>query len=201
MSYKNDKLFKEIADTYVERYGERLHKERGEIPPRETPWLDWRVKACINARSTRRSWAVAGMVAAALLLVFALPQLSSLITGFDPTQSLDSTPAPGQAQQSVIPLGFSLPEQFTVADVEQDQGKTIYYLRDAKQDDVVLTLEMDARVQTNGLEEIPLERHTVHGAYRADYSMLTFSKDNIVYELSCRHDLNTLVELSRGILA
>lgn len=104
-------------------------------------------------------------------------------------------------EYEIIPLGFELPENFTVETVEQDVGKTIYYLQDMRLDDTVLTLERsDGFIVPDGLKEYEINGQTAYGTYQPDYSFLTFEKDGIVYEMTCEHDLNTLLELGAAIL-
>ncbi|HBU11373.1 MAG TPA: hypothetical protein DEB31_01165, partial [Clostridiales bacterium] len=101
----------------------------------------------------------------------------------------------------VIPLGFTLPDNFSVTAVEQDVGKTVYYLQDMRLDDVVLTLERsDGFIVPDGMSEYEINGQTAYGVYKPDYSFLTFESGGLIYEMTSKHDLNTLLELGAAIL-
>ncbi len=218
-THEQEKLFQEIANAYVGQYGDALRKELSEIPERETPMLDKRVKKRIG-EMRRGRWLWRGSAAvAAMLLVFLLPRLlQQSMSAPSPDQSeaapslfpstTDMAAAPGSVPNrtadvepyEIIPLRFSLSEEFSVSHVEQDREETVYYLENTQQDDVVLALKRADQADTEGLYAISVEDQTVYGAYRADFSLLTFQKDGIVYEMSCCHDINTLLGLSQKIL-
>lgn len=101
-----------------------------------------------------------------------------------------------------IPLSFELPGNFSVAAFEQDYGKSVYTLANTELDDVVLTLEYSGpEASFDGFVEIGIGDNTAYGRSTPDYSLLMFEKRDIVYTLSCRYDINTLVGLSKKILA
>lgn len=132
----------------------------------------------------------------------------------DGAQSMPSTaPAPPVSppqaetpteQIPVIPLGFTPPERFDNTAFAQDDGKSIYYFDDALGDDLVLVME---RLDTAELpdiawmEELLINGHQTYGVYLAEYSMLVFEKDGLLYTLTCKHDLNTLIRMGEAILA
>lgn len=110
---------------------------------------------------------------------------------------------PPPAAYEVLPLSIRLPENFTVANQAQDYGKTIYYIEDAFADHVVVTLEKikdAAPGDKSPLREFSIGGETAYGLYTADYSLLTFEKEDIVYTMTCKYDINTLIRLSEGIL-
>ncbi len=164
----------------------------------------------------KRYAGVAGGLAAALVLVF----VSLRLTGYWPSRHLAPAMPPSAAESSAelaeisqktydaeaIPLHFAMPPSFTVASVETDNGKTIYHLADAAHDDVVLTLEpltaetaLSAEI-TQGLQAIHINGQTAYGRAQADYSMVTFAKDGLVYNLTCQYDSHTIITLSESIL-
>lgn len=107
----------------------------------------------------------------------------------------------GQQAYQPIPLGFELPEQFSISKQAQDKGKTIYYLNNTELDDVVLTMQFASELpDTSGLKEVPINTSIAYGEYNPDFSRLVFIQDGILYELSSEHDLNTLIQLGRSIL-
>jgi hypothetical protein len=97
-----------------------------------------------------------------------------------------------------------LPAQFSIASVEQDVERTIYHLYDGKLDDVVLTMERFGDISRyDDLAALTIGGHGAFGATDAGYSLLAFSDDesDILYVLTCKHDINTLVLLSESILS
>lgn len=207
-----DTLFKRMASSYADMQGEELKKEfemlEQNSPPTITPELDAKVKGKLRKknRSYGRIW---GILAACLLIAVMIPVISTQINGqLGVTQSSivgeQQEAASGEsntAEEGVIPLSFTLPENFSVLEVEQDVGKTIYYLQDMRLDNVVLTLQRsDGFIVPDGLNEYEINGETVHGIYKTDFSFLTFEKDGIVYEMTSEHDIDTLLELGTAII-
>lgn len=100
----------------------------------------------------------------------------------------------------IIPLSFALPPNLMVASVEEDNGKSIYYLQNTQADDVVLTLEYADEYDFAGLDTAQINGSTVYYKYRSDYSLVTFEKEGVLYEMTCKHDVATLMDLSSYIL-
>ena len=104
-----------------------------------------------------------------------------------------------------MPLPFNLPENFTVAAAKMDNGQSIYYLADTAKDDVVLTMEpvedAGGDMDTDGLRVFDINGKTVYGRSAGAYSFLTFDEDGVRYTLTCKYDINTLLALSRAIIA
>ncbi|MDL2237225.1 hypothetical protein LJC56_05285 [Christensenellaceae bacterium OttesenSCG-928-K19] len=261
MSRHNDKLdslFKKMADSYAEQYGNELKQEFDELerntPPMITPGLDAKVKEKLKPR--RKNYGrIMGLIAACALVAVIIPVIyntvgspplntatiqeatdavaeevlpedaageAAIAEEAAPPAMADDAPAmeepaaeeaaaeeaedsvtssAPEQQYEIIPLSFDLPENFTVEDVEQDIGKTIYYLQDMRLDDTVLTLERsDGFTVPDGLTEYEINGQAAYGSYEPDYSYLTFEKGGIVYEMTCEHDLNTLLELGAAIL-
>ncbi len=55
-------------------------------------------------------------------------------------EATEETGQPGGGY-GIIPLNAELPDNFTISAVEQDVGRTVYYLDEQNEDDVVMTLE------------------------------------------------------------
>ncbi len=120
-----------------------------------------------------------------------------------PETGAPGLPADAGASTQLMPLPFSLPENFTVEKSEVDDGQSIYYLNNTLQDDVVLTMEYadDTEKLFEGLTPYDLDGTPVYLRSSGGYNFLTFQQDGILYTLSCKHDVNTLLELARGMLA
>ncbi|MCL2695162.1 MAG: hypothetical protein FWE69_02420, partial [Clostridiales bacterium] len=101
----------------------------------------------------------------------------------------------------IIPLSFALPKNLSVADVEQDEAQTIYYLDDQWQDDIVLVLaETDTLTKPDGAAAISINGQTAWGLSEDGYQKLIFLTDGLLFELTCRYDINTLIALGKSIL-
>ncbi|MDR1439100.1 MAG: hypothetical protein LBJ10_03535 [Clostridiales bacterium] len=114
----------------------------------------------------------------------------------------------GSAPQydGAIPLGFALPAGFSISNAEQDREKTIYYLEHAASDDIVLVMEpsqtaaLDELIGSGELNTIEIGPNIAYGAYNADFSELVFERGGIVYDMTCKYDINTLIGLCGAIM-
>lgn len=210
-----DALFEQMARSYVEQYGKELGQELEELEkheiPAATPSLDRRVHRAVYAPARRRNMRILGALAACLVLVLLVPRLMSLQLPESAGEAQSSAVAEDAAPQEsampnedllLIPLSFELPDNLSVENSELDNGKTIYYLHNTQLDDVVMTLEKTTaeNVAHDGLVEIQINQSTAYGMSGPDYNLLTFQKEDIAYVLTCEHDINTLIGLSKHIL-
>lgn len=186
----NDKIYKALAERYADAYGAALQQERRQLEQQNidavTPRLDARVRQMTGRAPRRRRWLMPVLAAAAcLVLLLAVPSLLR-----------------NQAQQPLQPLAltFMLPDNFTVASIDYDDGQTVYKLDDMLQDDVVLTLQHDegAPADYDGMLQIPIGGVTTYARSTNDYHLLLFSYGDVLYTLSCRYDINTLVALCQA---
>jgi len=217
-----NKLYEKIASQYVELCGEKLLREADEIPSLSTPGLDKKVSLRMKMGKLRRNLAGLGTLVATLLLLLLLPRMLQIFSGNEfmaepssgvmeessaggiMTPSLSPVEEEGgnQVEIEALPLNVTLPHNFDVVEVEVDQGQTIYHLAETSMDHVVLTLrETDEKPEVEeGLQEIVINDKTVYGSDRGDYRILLFEKEGILYEMTCKHDINTLIQLSSSIL-
>ena len=110
----------------------------------------------------------------------------------------------------IIPLEFPIRPGYSVVSVIQDAGRTIYFVANEKQDNIVMALRRGSISQSAAarLTSLALDDTLAYLSYDEDYSLLLFEKSGIVYELTCRYDINTLVDfcgfsdhkLARGTL-
>ncbi len=192
---EQESLFRHLAEQYTKQYGANLREELEQLPPApETPRLDRKLKR--GQQTHKRMRWLPGLVAAVacLALVLLIPSL------LDRTPPSDSDPS-SDTPSSII-LASLLPPNLSLTNTEQDQGYTIYYLDDQYQDDVVLTLaKAEGAPTTEGMHPIDLDGQVAYGIATADYSLLTFDQDGLRYELTCRYDLNTLLDLGAALVS
>ena len=120
--------------------------------------------------------------------------------------SAPGAPDPGVSESefegyAIIPLSAPLPRGFTQIGFDTDRGKSIYYIEDANLDNVVITLEYaDSPQDTSGLVEIHIGSSVVYGRQTDAFSLLTFSSDDVLYTLTSRHDINTLLHIGSAFI-
>ena len=209
----NDELFREIAEKYISQYGQSLRDEKLTLDRQpealpSTDSMERRVRGQIASAARRPYLRIAAALAACLVIVFLLPL--ALRTGlFSPDSATDPNPTHSDATDFsvsspqnfvVIPLSAPLPSGFTKSGFEMDNGKSVYYVEDVYRDNVVITLEKAALPNTSGLTAIKLGDTVAYGTQTDSYSLLTFQRGAVVYELTCRYDINTLLQLGEAFV-
>ena len=218
----NDEIFRKISDIYVDRYGKELQEEQQQLERfREITVPEIRLERRLREKLTakkRRPYLriIVPLAACFVLALLALPRFlypgsslspalpsSSPISSGQPGAPTPGAPTPGTPPPAykIIPLTASLPDGFTKTGFEQDYEKSIYYIKDAFLDDVVITLEKaPAKLDTAGLVAIDLGGQTAYGKQTDSYGLLTFKRDDVLYTLTCRYDINTLVALGNALI-
>lgn len=220
---RGEDLFRHIANEYADAYGAQLKEEQraleqsGVTPV--TPGLDRRVKELIQRKNSRRFVRIGATIAACLVLAVLTPFAMRQNSGNFAAQP-DATPAapsesaaqaeiaPDLSEEAdaapayeILPLSFALPEQFAVDHVELDRAQSVYYLSDEMRDDVVMRMELTPMpVDPQQYTLLEIGGYPTYVYATGDYNLMTFSHDGILYELSCRYDINTLVTLGESIL-
>lgn len=189
-------LLQEAARQYLEDEGASLRRDlaeetaRGQAP---TPRLDRIVRERLRQRRRRTALLAAG-AAACFLVVLALPLLFKSLSAASPP----ATESPA-AQPPVYTR--TLPVNLTVADLREDNGQSIYTLREAGGDDVIMTLEYaDDPGRTDGLAPVVIQGETAYLRETPDYSLLLLEADGVRYTLTCRYHTQTLLDLAACIV-
>ena len=123
---------------------------------------------------------------------------------------IDNAPDADVTADEIIPISIPIKPAYSVVSAIQDAGRTIYFIANEKQDNIVLSLRRGelSDVETTALTPASINGITVYLLYNADYSMLLFERDGVIHELTCKYDVNTLVDFcgfeyrgfSRGVL-
>ena len=102
-------------------------------------------------------------------------------------------PAEGDA---LIPAGFQIKPEYTVVGTAVDGGRSVYFITDEKNENIVMSLRRGSIPEpaVTHMKSVVLGAVNVYLLYDADYSMALFQKDGVVYELTCRFDVNGLLE-------
>ncbi len=191
-------LFRELAGRYAEEEGRLLRQELDAMGDRQpfTPALDRKIHRLIRGRNAGRVLLGLASAAACLLMLLTVPPLLKNDRSPGAASGAPSQEEPGE----LIPLAFSLPENLSVARTKQDNGQSIYYLSDLYEDNVVMTLEKADFEPGERLTELWVNGSAAYARATPDYQLLTFRKDGVVYTLTCRYELDTLLSLGKQIL-
>lgn len=201
--HKETDALRKMAAHYAEQYGSELLDELAQLEKNEELSLserrvERRVKSRIAAQKRGSVMRGISILAACLVLAIMLPRFLNMSK---PQQSSPADEAPPVFD--IIPLAAELPAGFRQSGFRQDEAKSIYYIEDALLDDVVISLEKSALPpETDGLVEISLGRDApaAYGTQTDGYSLLVFSRDDVVYTMTCRYDINTLIRLGKGLV-
>jgi len=211
----NENPFKRIANEYLLEYGSELRRELEgvELLPDSiaTLSLDRRVRREIASLKRARHLRYTGLIAACLAVALLTPLILNIYpsryeapgSGLTSAQPAKPPAEPYVEVYEILPLTFNIPDQFIVSSVEQDVEKTVYHLKDSKLDDVVMTLERSGDVSPyDTLSVLPIGGHSAFGSSGNGYSLLAFREEEsgVLFVLTCKHDINTLLVLSKEIL-
>ena len=205
----DDSFFQKLARSYAETEGRQLKEELEHTPRHSTPLMDRRVRQRIKAGRTRGLNLKFGVLAACLvvaLLIIPLVLRSgapglNLSSVQNPASPDSASPDSASPDPTLIPISFTLPATLSHSSSRTDNGESIHYLKDINADDVVLTMEQTSRKPaTNNLTPVTINGKTAWVRETADYKYLTFSHSGILYTMTCRYDLNTLITLGKNIL-
>lgn len=213
---EQEKVFGELARRYTKAYGESLMIENRELRSQKVNLskADRAVKRLMLQSRRRIFYLIGGLAAACMVLVVVRPVKNGLEETrtqiiAEETQSDFRPPnQPGQSGQTsgeLIPLAFSLPENLAVKETMVDQGQSVYLLADRLQDDVVLIMEkLDSQVEaadTTELMVVEINGHQVYIRSDAAYKQLICYQEDLIYRMSCRYDINTLLPVAEKIFS
>jgi len=213
---EQDKVFGELARRYTKAYGESLMTENQELPSQQVdlPKADQAVKRLMRQSRRRIFYLIGGLAAACLVITVVLPvkngleETSPRIIAEENQSDAGPHNQPGQAGQAggeLILLAFSLPENLTVKESMVDQGQSVYLLADRLRDDVVLTMEkLEAPAEAADIAEmviVEINGHQVYVRSDAAYQQLICYQGDLVYRMTCRYDVNTLLPVAEKIFS
>lgn len=194
----DDVLFRQLAQRYVEMEGAALREELRQGEGARASGLDGKVRRGVRSRRWTRAAAGIAAAAAGIVVVLAVPNFLRHSGSTPP----DTSYADGTVGEGDTPIAFtaSLPANLSISDTRQDRGQTIYYLKDTRGDDVVMALERAELPDTQGMQVRRINGTAVYTEETADYAVLIFRRGGVVYTLTCRYELNTLLTAAEKIL-
>jgi len=212
----DDKSLAKLAEMYVEEDGRRLIDEHNRLE-----------NEMVNSRS-RRSYKYITTAASLVLLLVSIsvifvmfgsldktdnsPQLEESVYDSEIANSIDNIDSAdgdefkdGNASVSTlyVPLAVKLPVHLTVGEMEMDEAKTVYSLKNDSRDDVVLVMEQLIYVDeldVGGLKTFEVNGVEVFYENSADFRFMCFDYDGVRYSMTCKYEIETLEEFTRFIL-
>lgn len=206
---KNEELLKQLASRYMEYEGEKLRREADElnrtIPDKKLAKLDRRVLSYVQRRKRIKILRRACEAAAIFLIVIGVSQFIGIQDQTNHSQQEQKADemaagAPEKPEEyELILLTAALPEGFQISDVKQDKEESIYYIENDMLDDVVLSIRKASQWNKEGLKEIIINDTIAYGISKADYKLLTFQQDGFTYTLTCKYEMETIINISKNI--
>lgn len=199
---RTDDALRALARRYAEQSGTQLNREIASVQSQGAVWNTSRLDRRVLTRRRTRNAVIATLAAAACVaLVFISPIVQNLTSTPPSADAQGYVMRDPSAEYEIIPLGFTLPANLTESGFTQDYEKSVYTLSDNLLDDVVLTLEpyTDSALFAS-LAPLTIDGGGVYYTSTADFKLLTFEKDGVLYTMSCKYDINTLINLARAIL-
>jgi hypothetical protein len=196
-----EEFLRRAASEYVERQGEAFKEEVARFN-QETHYptanLERRIFKAVRQRKRRFVMPLVAAAACLALLFFGGRTLFQNIRYIPDIPKLtDQT----SDDRQLISLSFQVPTGFTQTGAEQDQGQSIYYFDDQLGDNVVLTLEKpEVPIDESFYTQLDINGASAYAASRDYYQIMMFEKDDVLYTLTCRYDVNTLLRFSEKIL-
>ena len=229
-------LLADMAVLFVTKEGEKLLEENryycNKAPFPISTNFDRRVLNRIRMDKYKRSTFIISSIAASILILFISfnvllnlnknlnkngdqsqapnSQLAdSLLDGDNEGERVDSSPnnvSSGSINFEMINLTFELPPGYSILDVKQDKGETIYHIQNPGYDNVIMTLEKSVEVGgtgvfdadmliKSGLCEIEMNNTKLYAIAKTDFSKFVFQKEDIIYNMTCKNDYNTIISL------
>lgn len=193
-----------------------------------TPKLDGRIKNILRSKGSSHN-RVFQVIAASIVLLLLIPGIIGLMklrqlnkgdTYSSSNDSVYTSPSAGADQgygldelnepiyeetytgdnNEMVLLQLSLPDKYVIQYSQLDNNQTIHYITSQNLDNIVTTIEYDigndwykdfSVVDINGLK----------GYYRNsdDYKMIVFVKDEHIYTVTCRFDMETIYDFVKYI--
>jgi len=198
--------------------------QKASYPPR----LDKRIRGKILMTDARRTITIAAPVAACFLLIFAflgripflengVPSLMDSGPPADIAYEASSTGAPApapaaenapsrgdnrtQSQMQMALMSAKMPAGYNVTGIDYDMEKTIYYIKNDTDNQIVMTAEKsEFDIEFAYYQEIRINGEPVYGMVKSDFSVITYEKDGVVYTLTSRYNYEDLVDISKNII-
>jgi len=197
MESKSEKLFKEAAAAYVKREGEALISELAAME--SAPDYDYGT----NAYKPRKRFVVlkiiSGAIVASAACVLAVVIMLRPYTSDKADRNTEGIYT--RPRVEIVNLSASLPDGYVLEKTDYDNEKTVYYITNERNNEIVLVAEeKDRTLSTEGFAKIKISGSDAYVMVRRDYRVLRVNSGDMTLTLTSRFDENDLIEIVRNIL-
>jgi|GEM_PF-2337156 len=206
MKNKEDMFFEIIARKYMEDDGENLRKISEELNKqnKDSSRLDLKVKRSINRMRFKKYYIASSLVGCALIIILMMNSIllkNMNLTGSGSSNS-DTTQVYYDKEYAMQKLASILPAGYRVSDSDYDNGKTIFYVLNDKNDQIVLEEDPSKNgLETYGLRKFNLQNTEAYGISKADYSLITFKLGDKLYTITSAYDARGLIAIGESIIS
>lgn len=208
--YKDNKVFQKIAAKYTEHDGELLKEELKHLENNQDNQkileLDRLVSSYVKKKRKIKWIRRICEVAACVVLVVGISMYYQSASNDSKSneQPLDlaatETKKPDLSGGETALLSESLPIGFNISNTKEDLGQIIYYIENDLGDDVVLVVGEENKSLVYQLEKVKIKDTEVYKTSKDGYHFLIFWQNEFSYTLTCKYELDTLIEVSRSII-
>lgn len=209
---QGDEIYKQMVESYLETYGEKLLSENEKMKTEKidefAPNLHNTVFSYIQNDKKKKKIFPIKYLSVAASVIFCVLLVPAVIRHFEVEQYTNYEAVISQnisvTAGKMIPLKFTLPENYVVTNTLEDNGTSIYFLEEEKQsDEIFLSLKLENMPNEKPalFKEISLNNQSVYILGESTYNSVTFSKDGITYFLSNQKDISILLQLAEIILS
>ena len=223
MDRKSEMFFTELARMYSEQEGRALENEFSMLAAEDklpqASVLNRKINNKLLINKTRRYGMrvmplVASLIIAMLVYNIVLQPPSPVD---DPMVSVPSAPtfpeltAPATPPQpepdmieklhnSVAFVSTSLPAGYVLSAVDYDNLAAIMEITNERNNYIVLLAEQYQDFDKDGFTELRIHEATAYGLVKNGYSLLKYSKDDMLYTSTSLYGYEDLIEISKNIL-
>ena len=181
-----DRAFKILANRYVEQIGNQLNQEAAEKKITALPLPQ-------KKRQRKIGKIIAAGAAVAAAFVF------FIVGSFYHLEYTERSNEKNMGySEEVKPVLTLSGDRFKIADHMEDRGKDVYLIEEAMDDRAVITIEK-GHIDQSGMQWGYIYGKPVLYKAEEGYKILLYEIDNYVVTLSCRYELNTLIELYKTL--
>ncbi|MDR3207777.1 MAG: hypothetical protein LBT60_05540 [Oscillospiraceae bacterium] len=150
----------------------------------------------MKARRRRRT--AAWTLPAAACLILALLLIPPRLGGKD----LSQAPDPGTGRTEIALLSEKLPAGCLLTETDYDRDKTVYHIRNARGNPIVLVAEpYVSELPTEGLTFLDLGGATAYAREGGGFCLLRVRQGEAMYTLTSAYSLQDLAEVAMSALA
>ncbi|MCL2461256.1 MAG: hypothetical protein FWF44_01205 [Defluviitaleaceae bacterium] len=225
MKYKDgdDEFFRKLAAQYVESEGEKLNRELEDAEnapfPDNAVKMERRVKSGVRAAKVRKALYTVIPVAACFLVVIigiywfyssSSNSNSPLAQGnAEPTPAAastvsNSTATPAQTSDNRVEIAFlseKLPEGCELTGTDYDHDKTIYHIRSASDDNVILVAEpYTEEPPTDGFIPTTINGLDAYVMNRTDYKVLWVRDGGALYTFTSEFSVQDMIDIAAAVI-